>query len=750
MDNNGNHFYSNPALEGNFQQNVAPMANNYASFSPFPYNVYAPTGMPFYQGQMNGYPPEYYQQLHQQPFPQTISVSPDIVMANSNPNVSANIPQAENQVVVKRNENTPPDSVAQNNNPVYCQSESTNVQDNTPEFNPEKISSPTQNNKLDAALTEHFFKKVNQKINERLKIIPKADLEEGFLPVGNSMDYSQNEDGIYCRDANDNRVKLTDFCFEKIFKVKHHHRSGKPTEYYVLRLINNTGRTQEIVLKSTKWSDLPKEIEKQAPTFQIFEDTCPGAKQKFLRASKEFLKEQTETEHVTVIDKHHYWGWGLNIQNHREFYDGLRSDCVSEKKLLPVGNHNDVWQKAMKLGLKIFEIGSNAITYPTVIYSLASYADALFTDAGYPLEHCLMILGASGSKKTSLMKVIFNPFVPENEKVHTIRSTSAAMNILHQDCYDDTLVIDDLNFEGTSAEIEAKKKNFRDLIRIYSDKTPRAKYGGEDKVKKNLVRGGCVFTAESNLTGQIASSELRYIKVYVDQSVDGSKLQEFQSKPFIWKQVVSEWIGCLANNYGNFVEHIKQEFPKRRMNAKIQEPRLVDAFIHLQLTAELFTWYMLNLGLMSEAERNQFCVNFCEILAELIAKQSIDATNQIAHIMYISELWNLLGTDEVKIAPSLDKYIAHMQRYVGYKEDNGIIMLKRDKAYEAVVRAFAARNEFFPYSADEISKLLKDHGLTISEKNETLKRASARLAGRPRMLAIIENKCQQVVDSIKI
>ena len=58
------------------------------------------------------------------------------------------------------------------------------------------------------------------------------------------------------------------------------------------------------------------------------------------------------------------------------------------------------------------------------------------------------------------------------------------MNVMTEQCLDDVLVIDDFNLEGTRAEVLQKMKLMRGLIRGYSDKTPRTKYGGNDNIKQ--------------------------------------------------------------------------------------------------------------------------------------------------------------------------------------------------------------------------------------------------------------------------
>lgn len=553
---------------------------------------------------------------------------------------------------------------------------------------------------------------------------------------------------MYYPDENGNLQRFTDFAICKVEEIFFYERDEAVDKCYAFTFRNNNGKYTSVMIKTNQIKKLAQELEKQAPDFLIFQDICSRALHKFDRAVREFLKEKFRCGLIDTKIFYKCWGWGILENGQRKFFDGTMIGCDSEKKLMPHNPSNAYQRAAMQRAVGIFQVGNAITVYPLVIYSLAVYADALFTDAGYPLQCSMMAVGSSGYLKTSFVRVIFNPFVPENDRLATVRSTSAAMNVLYKLNYDDTTVIDDWNFEGNAREVEEKKKIIREAIRTFSDKSPKAKWASDGKISKSSVRGGLVFTGEANMTGQIASSELRYIKVPFDEPIDGSKLQEFQQSGYIWRQLVSEWIFFLQADYKNIVDYIRNVFPQLRMTTKIKESRLTDAYIHLFLTCDLFANFLQRNNLITAEVRNEFVSVFSNILLGLIERQSTEATNQISYISYLRELWNLMGTGKIKVANNLDEYLKGIRRYVGYR-DNGIIMFKRDETYEAVHNAYLARNEFFASSADEVSKMLKNHDLTITENGENLKKASARIAGRPRMLALKESLCLAVLDSLK-
>ena len=349
--------------------------------------------------------------------------------------------------------------------------------------------------------------------------------------------------------------------------------------------------------------------------------------------------------------------------------------------------------------------------------------------------------------KTSFAKVVFAPFNPENDRVHTIRSTEASLRVLHEKYYDDTLVVDDFNLEGSPQEVKEKMSNIQTLIRAYSDKTPRAKYGGRDNVKKYALRGGCVFTGETKLVGQLKSSELRYIKVIFKKRLNGDNLAFFQKNPQVWSYFVATFIRHLERNYATIVEHTRQNFEVERKATRLENARLIDAFLQLKIIAEIFCNVFREAGIFSQEQVYTNLSYLVQILHGVVSQQEQAATTQDPCFMYLDEFFNLVGTNVFRIAPNIEVYVQNMIYYIGYKDaENQTLMIKKDDTFKYVQNAFTARHDYLPISADEISIKLKEAGLTKCDAGSCLKKAPSKIPGRPRMLALIEHKCYDFIQ----
>ena len=577
----------------------------------------------------------------------------------------------------------------------------------------------------------------------------------GSVKIGDHL--SVRDDGYYFQNTDGQWIRFTDFVIIVDYLEECIGIDGSISRKFAIRLRNDCGRQKPLAVEYESWTNLQNQIERQAPEFQIFTDEQRNVREKFKRLLGEILK------HTQILKKivYNYWGWGQPLNGTRRFFHGGLPDCNSEKQMPPPLadeiQHNFIIASAWN----ILNVGSLEVTVPVVCYALASYVDALFTDAGYPLAHCLMIIGESGTLKTSFSKVVFAPFNSENDRVHTVRSTEASLRVLHEKCYDDTLVVDDFNLEGSQQEVNEKMRNIRALIRTYSDKTPRAKYGGKDNVKKYAVRGGCVFTGETKLIGQLQSSELRYLKVKIKERLNGNALLIFQQYPYIWSYFVATFIRHLENNYDKIVWKIKQTFANERAIQGFKNLRMVDSFLHLKIVAEIFcnVFYEANFFSKDAVEAQKKAVEawkeafeyFRKVLYQFISNQDKDAILQEPYKMYLAELFNLLDTGKLRLAPNIEIYMQNMQIYVGYRDMNDqILMIKKDEAFNAVQIAFRARNDYLPASADDISKVLRDEGLTKCDKGSCLKKAPSMIVGSPNVSSHPSKMCRASSKPVSI
>lgn len=553
--------------------------------------------------------------------------------------------------------------------------------------------------------------------------------------------FYQGEDGYYWQDAKGNFTPMTDF-FVKV--TEHQQRKavdGTISEVFVVSICDTGDWEQKLEIPYEKWADLFDYIRKRAPDRLIASDDIQ--KESFRILASHLLKKSKPP--ITVVTS--YWGWGEpQTDGSRKFRHGGLPDCNAPKKLLPPIMNREYLAQRLRKALDVVKVGSIEFTMPIFVHSAASYLDALFTDAGFFLSHSIMAIGDSGFKKTSYVKVVCAPFCPEKDRVVSIRCTEAALYVLLEMAYDDTFVIDDFNREESEQATQQKQKNIRIVFRMRSDRTPRQKWTGMNETKGCAIRGGCIVTGETKMVGSLKSGELRYVKVYLLKPISGRLLKVYQDDPTLMQEFFSEWIRFLEAHYVDIVAWIKGEFEARREAfSELREPRLIDACVHLTLTADLLGEFMLESNAMSLEECAKWQETFRDVIFDILRRQRDEIQDKEPVLQYVEEIWSLIGTGKILIAPDITIYARNLSSYSGYT-DGDIIMLKKDDIHVAVTTAFKVRGDYFTGSIEDMAKELKRRGLTRHDADGCLKRASSKIAGRPRMLALIKSKCEEILE----
>ena len=557
--------------------------------------------------------------------------------------------------------------------------------------------------------------------------------------------FFEGYDGYYYGRQSNKAIRFTTFHLKIEAEIHQLHlHDNSVSTLYRIRVFGIGVRQATLEIPMEKWDSLETKIKELYPAWTLCKEATYKASDLFRRLTGLLLEKSSFSPIITSFD----WGWGLQASNQgRRFYHGNRSDCCCEKALLEqlAPAKRMLW---LTKAFTVLGVGDFSVTVPMLTYGACAYLDALFCDAGYPLDFALMVMGNTGFMKTSLCRVLFNVFEKRQSQIHSIRGTAAAMSVLHQEAFDDILVVDDFNLEGSQQDVKEKAKNFQALIRAYSDKTPREKYAGNHQVTSYAIRGGLVITGETEVTGQIKSSELRYLRVVLSQRLDGQHLQVFQDDPEIMKHFWSEYIYFLERKYPDLVRRFKAQFPsKRGMMADVQEPRLRDDYAHLALAWETLIDFLIDANVINQEDQSKWTAYADQYFAMLVRRQCVEAQKEDPYIRYIKEFWNLIGTGKVTIADNLEIYVENIGRYIGYVEQaKNVYWIKADDMFTQVLNACRERGENLPMTQKEILRQLKEHDLTLYNSGSALMKASSKILGRPRMVVLKIADCESIIN----
>ena len=568
-----------------------------------------------------------------------------------------------------------------------------------------------------------------------------------FNIIESESPYYVGSDGYHFKKNPDKFIRMTNFIIFDIEKCIIHHINGTETLNFNIKLIDSNKQVYIIdSIPIENFRDLFRIIGKQYPQLAINTADVPKAHERFSYLASTVLRNYR----INIKHFYAFWGWSTSIYpyGNRKFYHGGLSECYSHKELLPhMDNpeHNHILKKAVG----IINVGSFPVLSTLFTYGAAAYMDALFTDAGYPLTHAIMLIGSSGVMKTSLAKVLFSPFEEQNKKIYSVRGTEASFQVLHEKCFDDVLVVDDFNREGSKNAFQNKLDVIEGLIRTYADKTPKSKYGGNDNIKQYAIRGGLVITSEIQMSNAIESAEFRYLKLHLENKLNGKLLSIYQRNPNIIKYFFSEFIRFLEQNYIAIVKYIKDNFQiLRQYYSMIGKERLIDTCVHLMIAQIIIQEFLKQNQIFTNLESQFFLNEFEKNLVEILKKQNNDIKNQNPAMRYLKAVWNLLESGKIHLAPNVETYYGNQTTYIGYIKKNefnprnDVYMFDHHALYRTVVE-YLKYEEPLLMSVEDISREFKSLGLTEYEKDSCLKRSYCKGYDRAWLLALIKSACEE-------
>ena len=155
-----------------------------------------------------------------------------------------------------------------------------------------------------------------------------------------------------------------------------------------------------------------------------------------------------------------YSGWGL-VGGKPVYLSDSRNDCKCDMivpKILPE-EHQKIWQEDLNIlsvqkktyapDVTFNDLNSLNVILPFWLYLHLGYACKLFWDAGLKVQFILLLVGKTGSLKTTLCETFAEPF---NEgTMLRFESTAVALENYREECIDMTMVVDDIFKKDSSS-----------------------------------------------------------------------------------------------------------------------------------------------------------------------------------------------------------------------------------------------------------------------------------------------------------
>ena len=550
-------------------------------------------------------------------------------------------------------------------------------------------------------------------------------------------------DGVYLKakgKMTDEDIQLCNFDFEVVTLRALKNRDGSIQSEVVYKVISSAIQYRANEFNEKGLPSLPEENYDKIvdEILRLFKECyiCPESKS----FAKDYLREYGAIKYREFRRKHKveeffsYHGWEL-VNGKMVYLSDSYSYCkcgitipklpaermaaaaLNDSKILNIG------ARRLKADGTIDEIASLRVILPFFLYLHLSFACKLFIDAGYKVQFLLLLIGKTGSLKTTICETFAEPF---NEgSILRFESTSRALELYREECIDMTMVVDDI-FKKKSSNMN----KFEDILRAFGENIGRAKSGGKDfkEIMRTKVRGGCIITAEHDLESQ-QSSLLRYVSVsFESDSINTEVLSFFQQdkirarlegRSTVVQEVFAGWIAYLEANYENLVNTLITLQPPT-LKFKFKRHQQIYRVLFALLTLVLDWWYQAKILSPRQFERNLSCWN--DVIVDLLLRNQAAAIVAEPWQQFLMSLQQLIATGATPIALNKDEF-EHSGgvRYIGFQRiDRGDVeyVLSPEKAIAVIRRQMMESGKELVSDSTTIFKELLANGVSKGYENK--------------------------------
>ena len=499
--------------------------------------------------------------------------------------------------------------------------------------------------------------------------------------------YDENSGTLYwCRNKNSKeRYRLANFEVEveKIYTLV----ATNAQEERITLSIRGKNHSVSFDMKLSKLTSLSQELSAQYPQFRIFCDLA-RANSIFQQYISEVYELSCEILPHEIVYKNA--GWQRNFDGWH-YYSGNDSDCMSDFRLAVVEQNSFAlidWISGL------LEIADLQIMLPVFLHAHLGYTLKLFEDAGYNEQFILALIGSSGSKKTSLARVLFSLF---GDALINFTSTDRGIELDLMSRQDSSMIMDDLS-SGCDKVLVAK---FEKILRQLGDSTGRKRSinGGND-LDCVATRCAVVLTAETDLDALSKSGKLRTLAVFLNHdSIDSEKLSAFQADELDAKrserfskleQYMTLYVKFLEAHYSACVEILIDT--KRYRNSDFSFARQATIFKMLLGQAELILLFWEAYGFINGDENIALHNHWANILGKVMAVNEQRGKEAEPHILFLQAIAQ--ATHIGGIAQSKDVFY---DRHFGFF-DCGKLFLYPDAAYNHVITYYSRFGKIFTAS----------------------------------------------------
>ena len=475
-------------------------------------------------------------------------------------------------------------------------------------------------------------------------------------------------------------------------------------------------------IDKAEWSRFYEFLRKEYPEFHLFLEY--GNAKRIFQMYLDELYAQSVDE-VKMMDFYEMVGW-IEEHGHLHYVSGSDANCSSTRcltRVQSIDEASELWHYAQE----ILNLGSMTTVLPLFLQAHIGYALPFFEKVGHPIQYILALIGPTGSKKTSLAKVLFCLFDIEN--VVNFTATDRGIELYAMKCRDAVAVLDDLN-SAKDSQLSTKLNRF---LRQVGDSAGRAKStnGGRD-LERVDTRFAVVLTAENPLDFLQQSGQLRTLMVKIaPDTLDLEKLRFFQDDKCLTKiEKKASKLERYISAFVQFLETADQEILKKMLLFRpeampLSFDRQNEIYWALSCMAKLIVDFGVYVEAISQEEADILYFNTWIPTVKLVMSEN-ELQNKAGDpvYMFLEAVSQLLATKQLVLAEGREVFQRQPTAYAGFRENEHMNFCP-DVVYEEVCQYWSGLGYTLEIpSADLFSKLYKQN---ISEGYEQKGHAAKKL-----------------------
>ena len=518
-------------------------------------------------------------------------------------------------------------------------------------------------------------------------------------------------------DKNSKTIRLCNFKVELLSSVQHIFLVKKEIFYKVK--VYNKYASEVIEIPQDKYLNLYSELVKRHANFRIYSDSNKSA-----GLFKEYLSiiYQQSKESLKFNNFYEFSGW-ITYKNKTHYISGSDENCGSNRQIGYL--KNTTLKNIFAAGWQVLNLSEDTnVILPLFLQMHVGYTAKLFEDAGIPVQYILNIIGATGSKKTAVAKVLYALF--DMKEAINFTATDRAIELYAEQCHDATVLLDDLYSVRDKAALEKMHR----FLREYADSIGRArsiKAGTE--IERMDTRYSVVVTAENMLDGLQQSAKLRNFIVRVHKNTfNDNILRHFQidAKEATFDKrlnsieiYISAYIRFLENNYTQIVKKMISYQPPK-LELKFARQHTIYKILSFQ--AELVLDFGKFCGFLTDMDTQSLWSKWILILQNLIMENQYLCHQEEPYLLFLEAVMQNYAQKNLKICNTKAEYELTSKFSYGFVEQN-ILKLEASKIFNYVENYYTHIGRGFSATFNDIISVLYEKGLidVYEQKNHKAK-----------------------------